>query len=314
MTAETLVTDKGRVAMFSELIKARLTLLVLLTTLVGYYLGSDSPVDYLRMVHTLFGTALVAAGASALNQLIEREHDARMRRTENRPLPSGRITPNSVLLLGVLLSVIGLAWLLFAVNALTSFLGAATLACYVFVYTPLKRLTVLNTAVGAIPGALPPLMGWSAATNTLSEPGWALFAILFFWQLPHFMAIAWLYRDDYAGAGYRMLSGVDPDGRRTAASAIRNTIALLVVSLFPFLLQLTGRVYLFGAIALGLAFLVGAVIFARKLTLRAAKQLFFASIIYLPLLLILLVADKAPKKLTTPATFTPHSQLPGVRG
>ena len=301
-------------AVFSELIKARLTLLVLLTTLVGYYLGSDSPVEYLRMLHTLFGTALVAAGAAALNQLIEREHDARMRRTENRPLPSRRITPNSVLLLGVLLSVTGLAWLLFTVNALTAFLGAVTLASYLFVYTPLKRLTVLNTAVGAIPGALPPLMGWTAATNTVSAPGWALFAILFFWQMPHFMAIAWLYREDYSRAGYRMLSGMDPDGRRTAASAIRNTIALLVISLFPFLLHLTGRIYLFGALALGLAFLICAVSFARALTPRAARQLFFASILYLPLLLGLLVVDKTAKKLTAPATVGTHSPLAGVRG
>lgn len=307
LPAEALVTDRGRVAIFCELIKARLTLLVLLTTLVGFYLGSGVPVDYPLMLSTVFGTALVAAGAAALNQLLEREHDARMKRTEDRPLPSGRITPNAVLLLGALLSVSGLAWLLLAVNALTAFLGAVTLASYVFVYTPLKRLTVLNTVVGAIPGALPPLMGWTAATNTVAAEGWALFAILFFWQLPHFMAIAWLYREDYARAGYRMLSGVDPDGRRTAASAIRNTLALLVISLFPALLQLTGRVYLYGALVLGFLFLACAVSFARRLTARAARQLFFASIIYLPLLLGLLVADKGAKKLTTGIPFSTES-------
>lgn len=301
-------------AVFSELVKARLTLLVLLTTLVGYYLGSDSPVDWQRMLHTLFGTALVAAGAAALNQLIEREHDARMRRTEGRPLPARRITPNAVLLLGALLSVTGLAWLLFAVNALTAFLGAVTLVSYLFIYTPLKRITVLNTAVGAIPGALPPLMGWAAAAGSVSAPGWALFAILFFWQMPHFMAISWLYREDYARAGYRMLSGVDPDGRRTAASAIRNTIALLLISLFPFLLRLNGRTYLLGAIALGLGFLVCAAWFARALTAQAARRLFFASIVYLPLLLGLLVADKAAKKLTSPATLAPQSEIIGTRG
>jgi protoheme IX farnesyltransferase len=300
LTAENLAADKGRVALFSELFKARLTLLVVLTTLVGFYLGSaiGFPVDYTLMFHTVFGTALVAAGAAALNQLIEREHDARMKRTENRPLPARRITPNAVLLLGALLSVAGLAWLLFAVNALTAFLGAVTLASYLFVYTPLKRLTVLNTAVGAVPGALPPLMGWAAATDSLSPGGWALFAVLFFWQLPHFMAISWLYREDYARAGYRMLSGVDPEGRRTAASAVRNTMALLLISLFPYLLHLTGRYYLAGALVLGGVFLACAIVFARKLTPRAARQLFFASIIYLPLLLGLLVADKATKKLT----------------
>ncbi|HTH47870.1 MAG TPA: heme o synthase [Candidatus Limnocylindria bacterium] len=315
LTADALATEKGRVALFSELFKARLTLLVVLTTLVGFYLGSSVTVDYALMLHTVFGTALVASGAAALNQLIEREHDCRMRRTENRPLPSRRITPNSVLLLGVLLSVVGLAWLLFAVNALTAFLGAVTLASYLFVYTPLKRLTVLNTAVGAVPGALPPLMGWAAASGSVSPGGWALFALLFFWQLPHFMAIAWLYREDYARAGYRMLSGVDPEGRRTAASAVRNTIALLLISLFPYLLNLTGRTYLFGALLLGGAFLAGAVMFARKLTPRAARQLFFASIIYLPLLLGLLVADKTTKKLTpggAVSTQSPPRAEPGA--
>ena len=314
LTAALVAADKSRVAIFTELIKARLTLLVVLTTLVGFYLGSGTPVDYALMLHTVFGTALVASGAAALNQLIEREHDARMRRTEDRPLPSGRITPNAVLLLGAGLSVVGLAWLLFAVNPLTALLGAVTLASYLFIYTPLKRVTVLNTAIGAVPGALPPLMGWAAATGTVSAHGWALFAILFFWQMPHFMAIAWLYREDYAGAGYRMLSGVDPDGRRTAASAIRNTIGLLVISLYPFLLGLTGRVYLVGALALGVAFLACAIAFARAPAARAARQLFFASILYLPLLLGLLVADKRTNKLTPPATVSQESGRPAERG
>ena len=314
LTTEAVPADKSRVAIFTELIKARLTLLVVLTTLVGFYLGSGSPVDYLLMLHTVFGTALVASGAAALNQLIEREHDARMRRTESRPLPSGRITPNAVLLLGVLLSVIGLAWLLFAVNALTAMLGAVTLASYLFVYTPLKRVTVLNTAVGAVPGALPPLMGWAAATGTVSAHGWALFAVLFFWQMPHFMAIAWLYRDDYSKAGYRMLSGVDPDGRRTAASAIRNTIALLVISLYPYLLDLAGRAYLAGAVVFGLAFLGCAIVFARDPSPKTAKRLFFASILYLPLLLGLLVVDKDTKKLTAPRPVSQQSELPALRG
>jgi protoheme IX farnesyltransferase len=285
-------------AVFTELVKARLTLLVLLTTLVGFYLGASSPVDYALMLHTLLGTALVAAGAAALNQLMEREHDARMRRTEGRPLPSGRISPNAVVVLGSSLSVLGLTWLLFAVNAMTALLGVITIASYLFLYTPLKRRTVLNTAVGAVPGALPPLMGWTAATGGIAAEGWALFAILFFWQLPHFMAIAWLYRDDYARAGFRMLSGVDPEGRRTAASAVRNTIALLVISLFPFVLGISGVIYLFGALVLGLAFMAFAVIFARSLTEKSARRLFLASIVYLPLLLGLLVADKRSKKLT----------------
>ena len=298
MTSAVAPVEKGRMSMLSELVKARLTLLVLLTTLVGFYLGATSPVDYALMFHALSGTALVAAGAAALNQLMEREYDARMRRTEGRPLPSGRISPNAVLMLGTSLSVVGLTWLLFAVNAMTAMLGVITLSSYLFLYTPLKRHTVLNTAVGAIPGALPPLMGWTAATGGVAAEGWALFAILFFWQLPHFMAISWLYRDDYARAGYRMLSGVDPEGRRTAASAVRNTLALLVISLYPYLLRISGMAYLAGALVLGAGFLAFAIVFARSLTERSARRLFLASILYLPLLLGLLVADKRSKKLT----------------
>ena len=285
-------------SVFTELVKARLTLLVLLTTLVGFYLGASGPVDYGLMFHALSGTALVAAGAAALNQLMEREFDARMRRTEGRPLPAGRITPAAVLVLGTSLSVVGLTWLLVAVNSMTALLGVLTISSYLFLYTPLKRRTVLNTVVGAIPGALPPLMGWTAATGGIAAEGWALFAILFFWQLPHFMAIAWLYREDYARAGYRMLSGVDPEGRRTAASAVRNTLALLVISLYPYLLGTAGAVYLAGALALGIGFLAFAIVFARSLTERSARRLFLASILYLPLLLGLLVADKRSKKLT----------------
>ncbi len=296
-------------SVFTELVKARLTLLVLLTTLVGFYLGASSPVDYGRMLNTLWGTALVAAGAAALNQLLEREHDARMRRTEDRPLPSGRISPNAVLLLGATLSLVGLTWLLLAVNAITALLGVITLASYLFLYTPLKRVTVLNTAVGAIPGALPPLMGWTAATGGVSAEGWALFAILFFWQMPHFMAIAWLYREDYSRAGFRMLSGVDPEGRRTAASAVRNTLALLVISLFPYLLHISGAAYLGGAVVLGLLFLGFAIVFARSLTERSARRLFLASILYLPLLLGLLVADKSSKKLTAVRGISQQSPL-----
>lgn len=301
------VLEKSPVTVLGELIKARLTLLVVLTTLVGFYLGAQSPVDYWLMVHAVFGTALVASGAAVLNQVLEREFDARMRRTADRPLPSGRVTGSFALLLGVVLSVIGLAWLLFAVNPLTALLGALTHACYVFIYTPLKRLTVLNTLVGAIPGALPPLMGWTAATNTLSAAGWSLFGLLFFWQLPHFMAIAWIYRDDYLGAGFRMLSGVDPEGNRSAASAIRNSLALIVVSLFPFLLGLVGTLYLAGAVLGGVAFLVMAIRFGRHLTRQTARGLFIASIIYLPLMLCLLVADKSTKKLTnaTPIPVIP---------
>jgi len=282
------------VGIFSELIKARLTLLVVLTTWVGYYLGSGSFLDVVRMIHTVGGTGMLAAGAAILNQVLERDFDGQMRRTAGRPLPAGQITSGVALLMGVSASLGGMAWLLLGVNPLAACLGAVTLSTYVFLYTPLKRVTTLNTIVGAIPGALPPLLGWCAATGGWGAGGWALFSILFFWQLPHFMAISWIYRRDYAHAGFRMLSGVDTDGRQTGASAVRNTLALLVVSLFPFALKMNGAFYLAGAILLGLGFLVCAVRFALRRTDLQARQLFFASIIYLPLLLALMVADKRP--------------------
>ncbi len=289
---QTVRLEKSWFAVYSDLAKARLTFLVLLTTLVGYYLGFRGPVDYLKMFHLLLGTALLAGGASALNQLLEREYDARMRRTQNRPLPSGRLQPQTVLILGGLASMIGLIYLAMAVNLLTSVIGAATLLSYLFVYTPLKRVTWLNTAVGAVPGALPPLMGWTAARNELSIEGWTLFAILAFWQLPHFLAIAWMYREDYARAGFKMLPVVDPEGYRTGRQAVSHTLGLLPISLCPFLLRLTGPVYLAGAVVLGLAFLWFAIQFARQLSTARARQLFYVSILYLPLLLAVMVLDK----------------------
>lgn len=285
-------TEKSWTAVFADLVKARLTTLVLLTTLVGFYIGWRGPMDYPLMFHTLFGTALVASGAAALNQLLEREHDARMRRTASRPLPSGRLQPVTVMLFGGVCSVVGLIYLALLVNPLTSVLGAVTLVSYLFIYTPLKRVTWLNTAVGAVPGALPPLMGWAAARGELSGGGWALFAILALWQIPHFFAIAWIYRDEYARAGFQMLPQVDPDGQRTARQAISHTLALLPVGMLPFLFNLAGPVYLVGALALGVAYLGCAVLFARQLTVARARQLFFASILYLPLLLTVLVLDK----------------------
>ncbi|MBM3901390.1 MAG: protoheme IX farnesyltransferase [Verrucomicrobia bacterium] len=295
-----------------ELTKARLTLLVVLTTVVGFHLGAPASVDLGLLTDVLAGTALLAAGAAVLNQVLEREFDARMRRTAERPIPSGRITPTSALLVGSALSLLGLVWLLFRVNPLTALLGVATWTSYVAVYTPLKRITVLNTVVGAVPGALPPLMGWSAATDSVSAPGWSLFGVLFFWQLPHFMAIAWLYREEYQRAGFRMLSGVDPDGIRTAASAVRNTLALLGVSLFPFVFGLVGHWYLVGAVVLGGAFLAFAIQFARTLSQTSARRLFFASIVYLPVLLGLLVLDKQTRRLTSqhPAYSTSGVSVP----
>jgi protoheme IX farnesyltransferase len=264
----------------------------LLTTLVGFYIGFRGSVDYLLMLHTLLGTALVASGASALNQLIEKEHDAKMRRTQDRPLPSGRMQPQTVLIVGVACSVLGLVYLGLAVNLTTCILGAVTLVSYLFIYTPLKRVTWLNTAIGAVPGALPPLMGWTAARGHLSAEGWALFAILAFWQLPHFLAIAWIYKDDYAKAGFKMLPVIDPQGTRTGRQAVSHTLGLLPISLCPFIFRLAGPIYLAGALVLGITFLWYAIQFSRELTVPRARKLFYASILYLPLLLAVMVLDK----------------------
>jgi len=244
------------------------------------------------MLHTLLGTALVAGGAAALNQLLEREYDAKMKRTAGRPLPSGRLQPKTVLIYGTTLVTAGLIYLALAVNLLTCALGAVTMVGYLFIYTPLKRVTWLNTAIGAIPGALPPLMGWTAARGEISLEGWSLFAILCFWQLPHFLAIAWMYREDYERGGFVMLPMVDPSGQRTGRQAVSYTLGLLPVSLFPYVLKMDGKVYLFGALILGVIFLVCAVQFSRRLTLAGARRLFLISILYLPLLLSLLVLDK----------------------
>jgi heme o synthase len=292
IAADVALPEKSRAAVLSELTKARLTLLVVLTTSVGYKLGSADGMDWLRFLHTVGGTAALGSGAAILNQYLEREHDARMRRTADRPLPSGRVSPDAALAAGAACSVTGMLWLAAAVNPLTAALGALTLASYLFVYTPLKRLTVMNTLVGAIPGALPPLMGWTAATGEMSAVGWALFAILFFWQLPHFFAIAWLYRDDYRDAGFKMLSGDDHDGRRTSTAAVRNTLALFVASLLPYLLGISGRGYLTGAFAFGTLFLLCAAAFARQPSRSSARRMFFASIVYLPIILSLLVLNQ----------------------
>src|SRR5260221_1905859 len=286
------VAEKSWLAIFCELIKVRLTGLVLLTTLVGFYLGNRGAVDYALMAHALLATALVACGASALNQWWEREHDAKMRRTEDRPLPSGRLQPETVLYFGGACSVAGLIYLALGVNPITSLLGAFTLLTYVLIYTPLKRVTWLNTAIGAVPGALPPLMGWAAARGEITLEGWSLFAILFFWQIPHFLAIAWMYRDEYAKAGFVMLPGVDSEGGRTGSQAVSHTLALLVASLCPVAFHVAGVGYFAGALVLGMAFLAFAIRFSRGLTLPRARQLFLISIIYLPLLLGLMVLDK----------------------
>jgi len=287
-----LATPTSRLGDYVELTKPRITLMVVLTTAAGYYLGATGTMDLLVLLHALLGTAVIAGAASALNQVLERESDARMLRTRARPLPAGRLEPPAAVGFGLALALIGAVYLALAVNLLTAAIGVVTLALYVLVYTPLKRLSSLCTIVGAVPGALPPVMGWTAATGALSAEAWVLFAILFFWQLPHFLAIAWNYRDDYARGGQPMLSVVDPDGASTARQIVLYCMALLPVSLAPSLVHLTGALYFYGALVLGLAYLAAGVHAARVRSHAAALLLLRVSVIYLPALLGLMTLDK----------------------
>lgn len=286
------LADKAFPTVLAELVKARLSGLVVLTTAAGFYLGSPGPVDWVRAAHTLAGTGLLAAGAAALNQYLEQDTDALMERTRERPLPSGRVSPAAALVFGGVGALLGLAWLVWWTPLVAAALGALTLALYLGVYTPLKRVSTLNTIVGAVPGALPPLIGWAAASGGTSVGGWALFALQFFWQVPHFLAIAWLYREDYARAGLKMLPVVDPAGERTGLQSIGHTLGLLTASLSPVALGLAGPAYLLSAVALGGAMLGLAGRFARRLDRSTARGLFLASIVYLPALLGLMVLDR----------------------
>jgi protoheme IX farnesyltransferase len=281
-----------RLADFVMLTKPRLNLLVLITTLAGLYLASPTGVETTLLVNTLVGTALVAGGAAALNQVWERQTDALMRRTRARPLPGGRLGTGEGTWFGVLLSAVGIVLLAVGVNLTAAGVAAATLVSYVLVYTPLKRRTSLATLVGAIPGALPPVIGWSAATGRIPLPALVLFGIVFFWQMPHFLAIAWLYRDDYARAGIPLLPVLEPDGRRTGHQALIYTAALWPVSLLPAVIGLGGVPYMIVATVLGLVFVWLSLRFARQRSMPNARALFLFSITYLPILLGALVADR----------------------
>lgn len=276
------------------LTKVRITALVLVTTAAGFLLASSARVDPALLVWTLLGTGLAASGAAALNQFLERDADARMRRTAGRPIPAGRMTPARGLAVGIGLSVAGVAVLVLFVNVLTGLLALATVLLYVGVYTPLKRMTPLNTIIGAIPGAIPPVMGWTAVTGEAGLPAWVLFAILFLWQLPHFLAIAWIFRDDYRLGGFPMLPVLDPDGEATGRQVALYCAALVPVSLIPTFLGLAGPIYFFGALLLGLAFLGAGLMMAVRRQGKEARRVLLASVTYLPLLLALMVADRAP--------------------
>ena len=281
-----------RAADFATLAKPRLNLLVLVTTAAGLYLASPDGVAMPLLLHTLLGTALVASGAAALNHVWERDTDALMRRTRTRPVASGRLRAFEGLWFGIGLSAAGLVELAMAVNLISAAMAALTLGSYVLVYTPLKRRSSLATLVGAIPGALPPVIGWVAATGTLTLPALVLFGIVFFWQMPHFLAIAWLYRDEYAAAGIPLLPVLEPDGRRTGRQALLYGAALWPVSLMPTLVGLAGGFYIVVATVLGLTLIALCARFARDRSIPTARRLFLFSITYLPLLWGALVADR----------------------
>jgi heme o synthase len=286
---------KSFIKPYIELTKPRILFMVLITTAIGYFLAlKTSPHAYFNMLTffiTLTGTALSCAGASCLNQYLERDVDRYMKRTMNRPLPTGQIQPNNALLFGVILVLIGTLSLAGLVNLLTGFLALLTNFLYVLVYTPLKRTTWLNTFIGAIPGALPPLGGWTAATNSASFGGLILFLILFLWQHPHFYAIAWMYKEDYKRAGFKMLPVVEPDGKSTFRQVIVYSVLLIFVSIIPYTIGMSGVLYLIGSLALGVFMLSSGVKLAKSESVKDARNLLKASVVYLPLLLMLIVFD-----------------------
>jgi protoheme IX farnesyltransferase len=286
---------RQRMADYVALTKPRVVMMVLVTTLVGYYLGSDgTPQPLLRLVHTLLGTALAAGGTLALNQYMERDLDGRMERTRRRPLPDGRVLPAEALVLGVGLLASGLVYLVAAVDAPAALVTTTIAVTYLLLYTPLKPLTSLCSLVGAVPGALPPVAGWAAARGTLGPEAWVLFAIMYLWQVPHTLAIGRMYRDDYARAGIQVLPVIDGDGRSTARHAVVNCLALLPVALLPTLLGMAGAVYFATALLLGLAFLWAAIRLARTRSLPDARRLLVTSLVYLPVLLGTMALDKLP--------------------
>ena len=298
----TSLRSRTRVLDYLELMKPELTGLSVLTTLCGFYLATSSAFNYWLFFHTAIGTLFIGGGAGALNQYIERSYDALMKRTERRPLPTGRLQPTEVLCFGIGISILGVLQLSLFVNILTGFLGALTWTTYLFLYTPLKRVTPLSTVVGGIPGAIPPMMGWAAVRNDVSLEAWILFAILFCWQMPHFFSLAWMYRKDYARAGFKILTVKDPFGEKTSRQIVWFASALLPASIAPALFGMTGSFSTIGALFLGVGFLAIGIILLRcsghdnpealgKVNFYSRKM-FFASLIYLPALMLIMTFDK----------------------
>jgi protoheme IX farnesyltransferase len=284
---------RSRTSDFVALTKPRLNLLVVATTAGGYYLGAGPGANVVSLANVTLATALVAGGSAAFNQVMERKADALMDRTRRRPVAEGRLSPRESLIFASVLSLAGLVWLALATTVLASVVALVTLLTYVVLYTPMKQRTSFATVVGAIPGALPPMIGWAAATDTLSRESWVLFAIIFLWQMPHFLAIAWLFKDDYGRAGFPMLPVLEPDGRSTGYQVAAYASALLPVSLVPSLMGLAGQAYFGVALVLGIVFLAVSLRFAISRTRHDARVLFFTSIAYLPLVWLAMVLDRA---------------------
>lgn len=290
--AQKVIGARMRIAAFVELTKPRIAVLLVLTSAAGFYLGSIGTFDYVLFANAMISITLLAFGVATLNQYWERDIDPLMKRTSTRPIPTGRVTPTEALVFGILQCVVAELYLLLLVNPLTAFLGLIVIVGYVLVYTPLKTRTTVSTAIGAIPGALPPLLGWTAAADNITMGAWALFVMQFLWQFPHFMAIAWMYREEYAKAGILMLPVVEPSGRLTMRQIVMFTIMLVPASLAPYFFGISGPVFLTAAIILGILFLIVSIQAARAKTNEQAKRLLLASVAYLPILFIFMVADK----------------------
>ena len=277
---------------YIELIKPSILIMVLITTLLGYYLGNEGVMSWIRLIWTLLGTGLSAGGASALNQYLERDQDKLMDRTCNRPIPAGIIQPQNALLFGISAVIMGSLILVMKINILTGFLSLLTAFMYVLIYTPMKKLTWLNTSLGSIPGALPPLGGWVAATGNIDSGGWILFAILYLWQHPHFFAIAWMCKDDYQKAGFKMLPVIEPNGSRTIRQIFWHLSLLFPVCFLPFIIGMSGNIYLFGTTILTLLYFLSAIPMLKEKSSKNASRILKASVLYLPLLMVIIIIDK----------------------
>ena len=277
---------------YIELMKPSILIMVLITTLLGYYLSNEGAMSWIRLIWTLLGTSLSAGGAGALNQYLERDQDKLMDRTCNRPIPAGIIQPQNALLFGVSAVIMGSIILVMKINTLTGFLSLLTAFMYVLIYTPMKKLTWLNTSLGSIPGALPPLGGWTAATGNVDSGAWILFAILYLWQHPHFFAIAWMCKDDYQKAGFKMLPVIEPNGSRTIRQIFWHLSLLFPVCFLPFIIGMSGNIYLFGTTILTLLYFLSAIPMLKEKSSKNASLILKASVLYLPLLMVIIIIDK----------------------